>query len=79
MEYIKFDPTDLKGMRRLMKEHGDSETAKLGSNENGEDVAISIFKDRIVVVTYQSNGWIRKNIYYPDGSREELFDGRYKK
>lgn len=76
MENIKFDPTNLKGMRKLMEEYGDSETAKFGSNELGEDIAISIFKDKIVVVTYQSNGWVRKNIYYPDGSREEMFEGK---
>ena len=77
MEYIKFDPADLRGMRKLMEEHGDSKTAKFGSNELGEDVSISIFKDKIVVVTYQSNGWVRKNIYHADGCREELFDGKY--
>ena len=76
MEYIKFDPADLKGMRKLMEEHGDSETAKYGKNEFDEDIIISIFKDKIVVVTYQSNGWVRKNVYYPDGLREELFDGK---
>ena len=78
MEYIKFDPADLKGMRKLMEEHGDSKTAKFGTNELGEDVSISIFKDKIVVVTYQSNGWVRKNIYNSDGCREELFDGKYR-
>lgn len=77
MEYIKFDPADLEGMRELMEEYGDSKTEKFGSNELGENIGISIFKDKIVVVTYQSNGWIRKNIYYQDGSREELFDGKY--
>lgn len=77
MEYIKFDPADLDGMRKLMEEYGDSETAKFGRNELGEDVSISIFRDKIIVVTYQSNGWVRKNIYYPDGWSEEIFDGKY--
>ena len=78
-ELIKFDPSNLAGMKKLMQEHGDDETMKFGSNELGEDVSISIFKDKIVVVTNQSNGWIRKNIYYPTGEREELFEGKWNK
>ena len=35
---------------------------------------ISIFEDKIVTMTSQSNGWRRKNIYYRDGSREETFE-----
>ena len=30
--------------------------------------------DKIVTMTSQSNGWMRKNIYYRDGSREETFE-----
>ena len=59
-----------------MDAYGDSKTMYPGMNENGETVWISIFKDMIVVLTSQSNGWNRKNIYYRDGSREELFEGR---
>lgn len=77
MAYITVDPTDLEGMRKLMEEHGDSETAKFGRNELDEVVSISIFKDKIVVVTYQDNGWVRKNIYHYDGYSEELFDGKH--
>ena len=61
-------------MLRLMDEHGDSKTMYPGKSENGEDVYISIFSDKIVTVTSQSNGWQRKNIYYRDGSREEMFE-----
>ena len=57
-----------------MDEHGDSRTMYLGKSEHGEDVYISIFRDKIVTVTSQSNGWQRKNIYYRDGSREEMFE-----
>ena len=74
MEQIVFDPADLEGMLRLMDEHGDSKTMYPGKSEHGEDVYISIFRDRIVTVTSQSNGWQRKNIYYRDGSREEMFE-----
>ena len=74
MKQIHFDPTDQAAMNRLMDEHGDSKTMYPGTNELGEDVYISIFKEKIVTSTSQSNGWIRKNIYYRDGSREETFE-----
>ena len=73
-KHILFDPMDQEGMNRLMDEYGDSSTMYPGINENGEDVYISIFEDKIVTATTQSNGWIRKNIYYRDGSSEEMFE-----
>ena len=73
-----FDPTDLKAMCKLMDEYGDSDTMFTGTNTELEDTTISIFHDRIVYVTFQSNGWVRKNVYWRDGTREELFDGRWK-
>ncbi len=78
-QMIEFDPTNLASMNELMQKYGDSDTMKLGVNEIGEDVSISIYKDKIIVVTYQSNGWVRKNIYYPTGEREELYDGKWDK
>lgn len=56
MNIIHFNPADLQSMRQLMKQHGDSEFPYWGKNENGEPVSISIFPDRIAVVTEQSNG-----------------------
>lgn len=74
MNQINLDPTDQESMNRLMDEHGDSKTMYPGINEDGEDVYISIFHDKIVTSTTQSNGWIRKNIYWRDGTREETFE-----
>ncbi len=74
---IKFDPSDLNGMRKIMDKYGDSETMLSGTNEHGETVYISIFQERIIVRTLQDNGWCRLNTYYRDGSREEKFDGRH--
>ena len=61
-------------MNALMDKHGKSKTMYPGTNEHGESVYISIFEDMIVTMTTQSNGWMRKNIYYRDGSREETFE-----
>ena len=75
---INFDPTDLDGMLALMDEHGESKTMFPGENENGERTDISIFKDKIVCSTMQQNGWVRQNVYWRDGTREELYDGRWR-
>lgn len=74
MKQIHFDPTNQEAMNALMDEHGKSKTMYPGTNEHGESVYISIFEDKIVTMTSQSNGWRRKNIYYRDGSREETFE-----
>ena len=74
MKQIHFDPTNQEAMNALMDEHGKSKTMYPGTNEHGESVYISIFEDKIVTMTSQSNGWTRKNIYYRDGSREETFE-----
>ena len=74
MKQIHFDPTNQEAMNALMDEHGKSKTMYPGTNEHGESVYISIFEDKIVIMTSQSNGWMRKNIYYRDGSREETFE-----
>lgn len=78
MDCLEFNPSDIKSMQNLMNTYGKSDTMKIGTNELGEKVLISIFEDRIVVVTYQSNKWIRKNIYHYDGTSEELFEGKSK-
>lgn len=72
------DPSDHDGLRRIMDEHGGSDIPFAGDNENMEEVMISVAKDRIDVVTFQSNGWTRCNVYWQDGTREELFEGKWK-
>ena len=74
MKQIHFDPTNQEAMNALMDEHGKSKTMYPGTNEHGESVYISIFEDKIVTMTSQSNGWMQKNIYHRDGSREETFE-----
>lgn len=59
----------------LMKEYADKfPTALLGHNEDGEVVSTSINHDNIVVETFQKNGWIRTNVYWEDGTIEELYE-----
>lgn len=75
---IEINPRDHKVLCSLMDEYGGSKTMKLGENENGENVQISIFFDRICVSTMQHNGWVRVNTYWRDGTREETFDGKWR-
>lgn len=72
------DPTDLAGLRRVMDEYGESEFPFFGENENLEETMISVCKERIDVVTFQHNGWTRRDVYWRDGTREELYEGKWK-
>ena len=74
-----FDPYDDEGMLELMDKYGDSNVTFTGTNVKEQNVEFSIFKDKIVEVTYQSNGRVRENVYWRDGTREELYRGRWKR
>lgn len=75
---IEFDSSDWDLMFRLMRDYGDSEMPFKGTNQDGESVDISINPDNITTMTYQSNGWIRENVYHDDYTVEELYHGRWK-
>lgn len=63
-----------------LMDHADEFPTMLSSrNEDDELVLVSINPDNIVVETYQKNLWIRKNIIWRDGSREEMYDASLKK
>ena len=58
--------------QELKRKYGFIE-AKVGENEDGEKVIVSIDEESAEIKTLQDNGWIRINIYYPDGTEEELY------
>ena len=74
---IFIDFSDIDQLRELMEEYGDSEQMFFGKNEEDEDQQISINPDHIVVDTLQSNHWLRRNIYWDDGTVEETFEGKW--
>lgn len=76
---VLFNPKDLRAMCELMDKYGDIGTLFPGVNTEGESTNLSIFPDKIVCVTYQHNGWVRKNTYWRDGSWEEVFVSRWEK
>ena len=71
------DPTDFNGLCKVMDEYGDSDVPFGGTNENSESTLISVFKDRIDVTTWQHNGWTRRDVYWRDGTCEELYEGKW--
>ena len=65
--------------KQIMAEYGDSDTAFLGENADGETVEMSVYKDKIIVKTYQNNGWVRVDHYDSDGYYEaEMYGGKWK-
>lgn len=57
----------------LLQKHGYIDLPKVGVNEDGEKVMITIDEDAAVIDTFQNNSWVRTNIYYKDGTVEELY------
>lgn len=45
-----------------------------GENDDGELIMFEVHPEYVLLITYQSNGWCRKNYYYMDGTVEELFE-----
>lgn len=74
---IEIDFGNHAAMCEAMDKYHTTETMLLGKNTDGEMVMVSIFADKIVQTTLQSNRWIRKNIYHRDGTVEELFEGKW--
>lgn len=66
------------GRIELMAKYGNSNTAFLGNNIDGEMVSVSIYSDKIIILTYQSNKWIREDYYNDLGEYEsESYKGRW--
>lgn len=71
---LKLNLDSFKEMCDVMEKYGDSDMPFGGKNEDGENVLVSVYYDRIVIETFQSNGWTRFNSYWKDGTREEWYE-----
>lgn len=58
----------------MVAKYGLIEETKIGKNEDGEYVVVSIDKECACIRTLQKNGWMRINIYHKDGTIEEMFE-----
>ena len=78
--HIELDTGDLGSMVALMDELGsETDTFYSGVNERGETLHISIFPDKISVLVFQGNGWLRRSVYHHDGTSEEIYEGRWER
>ena len=71
---FELNPSDWPAMLKLMDEYSDSDSPFSGIDECGNRVLISVNRDNITTQTFQSNGWIRTNIYNRFGENEELYE-----
>lgn len=58
----------------LFNKYGKTESIKVTTNSSGENVLVFIDDTCALLKTLQSNGWMRINVYYPDGSSEEYYE-----
>lgn len=75
---IKFDPADLSSIQQFMDTYRDIGFPLWSKNEDAEDVEIIASHEKVVVKTYQHNGWVKVNTYYRDGTCEETLSRRWK-
>ena len=73
-EKIVIDFSDWSSIMKAMQTHATVDYALSGTNQDGEQQLISIFSDKIILKTFQSNGWTRINIYHDDYTCEETFE-----
>lgn len=73
MENIYFS-SDYGTVSELIKKYGAQGLYAIGTNEDGENIAIKICSDHIITKTLQKNNWIRINTYWEDGNIEEIYE-----
>ena len=74
LETENIDPYDLGKVIYLCDRADRIPMPLVGENEDGEMEMIEVLPQFLKMTTYQSNGWIRINYFYTDGTIEELFD-----
>lgn len=75
---IEFKWNDIDNLREIMNEYGDIDHMIFGENQDGEDQRISIGQENIFVDTFQMNGWVRRNVFWYDGTVEEIYLKKWK-
>lgn len=71
---VRVDFNDWNSIIDAMDKYSYLDHMIFGTNQDGEKIAMSIWEDKIILNTYQSNGWTRINIYYRDGDVEESYE-----
>ena len=68
---INFDSTSWHSIEDTIAKINEIGEMQFGKTEQGEDIFFDLTKDEdgndcLVTEVFQSNGWIRKNIYHPE-------------
>ena len=71
---VEIDFSDWSSIRKAMSNYSTTDYALSGVNTQGEKMLISIYSDKIITRTFQSNGWTRVNTYHDDYTCEETFE-----
>lgn len=71
---LEFDPTDIEQIEWLVQNEDKFPMPLTGVNEDSETTITEITDEFVCVMTFQENGWIRRNYYYTDGTCEEFYD-----
>lgn len=79
MNELNINFTNLDEVVKACKKYGSSKMPFNGKNTDDENVIIEIYPNKIRVTTFQKNRWERENIYYTDGTCEELYKGKIDK
>lgn len=75
MEKVKLDFNNVEVLRDVINNHAGE--CGCGHNQNGEETFCYVHNDHVEVRTYQSNHWVRENVYWLDGTIEELFNDKW--
>lgn len=59
---------------KLVAEFGDNVEDACGHNQNKENIILNINDEYAEVRTLQKNGFHRINVYWKDGTEEELYE-----
>lgn len=73
-EKVVIDFNDWSSILKAMKNYSTIDYPLNSTNQDGERQLISIWSDKIIVRTFQSNGWTRINTYHDDYTTEETFE-----
>lgn len=72
--YEEFNPYDMSQLTQMINMANRFDMPLVGENEDGEMVMTEATSEFVRIVTYQQNGWVRVNYFYPDGTIEELYE-----
>ncbi len=79
LDELAADFTNQRSRVEMMNNYGGIDTMLVGENEDGELTRLSIYSDRLVVATHQSNGWVRVDEYGEFGDLDSTtYDGKWK-